>query len=144
MSKPLSFCQVLGTRALNSQWESCGPHGEPPLMGEEKNQICGAFTAKLKKSFEKNGDDFLSEVWTVLKPALATQNWYAKSPKGEYWLFIKGGVYILCNSMYARASRLAEQRIKLRPKPIGPIMKEVSKELLNNALEKSGVNEAFT
>lgn len=122
---PIVLMQTLESSQF---WSGYGPNGEPALTDLERTLIARKINSDLRKSHEANGDEFFSELWVAIKPVLGAQNWFVKAPDGEYWLFKDGGIYILCNSIYRRASKLAQKRLESKPKQIYPLVREISNE----------------
>ena len=131
LSQPLSYEQVWNCLELNFRWaDTYQPEKGVPMTLKEKGSITGIITARLKKSFEQNGDDWFSEFWPVMKDALIRMNWYATYPEthknspGQFY-----GPFCLFNSSYAKASKLAIQRMEKKPKLIAPLIEQVTTEV---------------
>ena len=131
----LNFNDVMTILNGNTQFHGgYGPQGEPALTQGEKNQICGAITKKLSDCYDKNGDEFHSEVIAAIRRPLATNNWFARW--GSDGKNVKRGdliqPFVMIHNMYARASRTATIMTGVKqPKTIGEVVKSEMSEIFS-------------
>lgn len=114
------------------------------LLGTNDWGLAGYIFKKLDKSLTANGPEFFEALLSELRQPYTTGfysgfNGWTKFKKISKDGGMKFGVW---NKTYQDASNAVFARREF--KPIGPIVREVTEDLLEKSLKNSGLGEAFS
>lgn len=148
---------ILEVIKTNSRWENWYPYVKGLTFQETqerrvKDRETEALSFMVAKSMEKsaasNGEEFALDVWRYCAAELSKLNWHNVNGEAKYGP--RGGLKVkwvispvaIWKRIYRNASLKVQKEIGFRS--IGQAAQEATKELLDKAFERAGMNEVFS